>query len=94
MVRKSHEITGIYSIQSRGLIHRETVGATTKVVDDLVHLLFQAILFCDFASILHDEFVFFDPLSSKESHNLVAQARLSCENEPVAETHGKLIVLA
>jgi hypothetical protein len=94
MVRKTHEVTGIDSIQGCSLVYREAVRATTKVVDDLVHLLFQAILFGDFASILHYKFVLFYPLSSEESHNLVAQARLSSENEPVAETHGQLKVLA
>lgn len=63
MVRKTHEVTCIDSIQGCGLVHGETVGATSEVVYDLVHLLFQAILLRDFACILHDEFVLFDPLS-------------------------------
>jgi hypothetical protein len=94
MVRETHEVTGIDSIQGCGLVYRETVGATTEVIYDLVHLLFQAILLGNFTCILHDEFVLFDPLSREEPHNLVAQARLCGENEPVAETHGQLQVLA
>jgi hypothetical protein len=76
------------------LVYSKTIGSTSEIVYDLIHLLFETILLCYFPSVFHNKFIFLYPFASKQTNYLITETGLGSEYESMSEAHGQLQISA